>query len=55
MLQKSNRYENCTGDSTKIVPVQTKTGTKIVHTKEKNLNKDKENIIDIDIDLRNKK
>jgi phage replication O-like protein O len=42
-VQKSNQYENCTGDSTEIVPAEQKTGTKIVHTKEKNLNKDKEN------------
>ncbi len=40
-VQKVNQYENCTGDSTKIVPVQPKTGTKIVHTKEI-LNKTKE-------------
>lgn len=43
-VQKSNQYENCTGDSTKIVPVEQKTGTKIVHTKESNINKVKKNI-----------
>ncbi len=48
-VRKSNQYENCTGDGTEIVPVEQKTGTKIVHTKESNIKKlSKEIYIKID-------
>lgn len=43
-VQKMNRYENCTSTGTKTVPVEPKTGTETVHTKESNINKVKKNI-----------
>ena len=38
-VQKSNQYGNCTGTGTENVPVNQKTGTETVHTKENNINK----------------
>src|SRR5574344_41642 len=49
-VRKSNQYENSTGTSTKTVPVNQKTGTETVHTKENdNINKlSKESYADIE-------